>query len=112
MNLRMLDYGFYQIYKNLGVFGTFYDTTENDENITFTMSVPGLMEDGIDIRIKESRRLVVKSLKSSKYTPDFNYAFVLPCKVIKKETFANLKDGVLTIVMKKDKPDDYQVRLK
>lgn len=112
MNLRMLDYGLYQVYKNLGAFGSFYDTIDGEDSITFMMGVPGLKEDDIDVRIKDGRRLVVKSLKSSKFTPDFNYAFLLPCKVVKKETFATIKDGVLSVVIKKAEPDEYQVRLK
>ena len=110
--LKMLDFGLYQIYKNLGAFGMSYDVNEVDDKIIFTMGVPGMVEDDIDIRIKDGRRLIVKSLKPSKYVPEFNYAFILPCKVIKKETYASVKNGVLTIYIQKAEPDEYKVSLK
>jgi HSP20 family molecular chaperone IbpA len=112
MNLRLLDSGLYQIYKNLGVIGMSYDTEENEEKIIFTMSVPGMTDADVDVRIKDGRRLTIKSINSSKYTPEFHYAFILPCKVIKKETYATVKNGVLTVYIQKAEPDEYKVSLK
>jgi len=82
MNLKLLDSGLYQIYKNLGAFGISYDTEENEEKIIFTMSVPGMTDADVDVRIRDGRRLTVKSIRSSKYTPEFHYAFVLPLSLI------------------------------
>jgi len=82
--MRLLDYGLYQSFKTLGVFGTMYDMQENENELIFTMGVPGLTQENIDIRIRDGRRLVVKSLKSSKYTPEFCYTFVLPCDEVKE----------------------------
>jgi HSP20 family molecular chaperone IbpA len=112
MNLKLFDYGLYQMYKNLGAFGMSYDVEEKEDQIIFTMGVPGMAEGDIDVRVKDGRRLVVRSLNKSKYVPDFCYSFVLPCKVIKKETYATVKNGVLSIFIKKAEPDEYKISLR
>ena len=112
MNLRLLDHGLYQIYKNLGAFGMTYNIEDTEEQIIFTMGVPGMKEGDMDIRIKDGLRLVVKSVNKSRYTPDFCYAFILPCKVIKKETYATVIDGILSVFIKKAEPDEYKVSLR
>jgi HSP20 family molecular chaperone IbpA len=110
--MRLLDYGLYQNFKTLGVFGAMYDMQENENELIFTMGVPGLTQENIDIRIRDGRRLVVKSLKSSKYTPEFNYTFVLPCDVVKKETYANIENGVLEVHIQKDEVKEYKIKLR
>jgi HSP20 family molecular chaperone IbpA len=112
MNLRLLDFGLYQIYKNLGVVGTSYDVQENDEQFIITIGVPGLVRSDIDITIRGGKRMVIKSKRSTKFTPDFSYVFHIPCKVIKDETFATVKEGVLTVFIQKAEDSDYKVELK
>ena len=112
MNLRLLDHGLYQMYKNLGAFGMAYNIEDTKEQIIFTMGVPGMKEGDVDIRIKDGRRLVVKSINKSKYTPEFCYVFLLPCKIIKKETYGNIENGVLSVYIQKAEPDEYKINLK
>lgn len=109
---RLLDHGFYHVFKNMGAFETFYNVTETDEELIFTMGVPGMAEGDIDLRIRDDRRLLVKSNKSCKYTPDFKYAFILPCKIDKKETFATVEKGVLEIHLRKKEADEFKIKLK
>jgi len=109
---RLLDHGFYQIFRNLGAFETLYDVKENDEELIFTMGVPGMTQEDIDLRIKDNRRLLIKSNKPTKYTPEFRYAFILPCKVDKKETYASVDKGVLEIHLKKVKSDEFKIELR
>jgi len=109
---RLLDYGLYQSFKTLGAFGAMYDMQENENELIFTMGVPGLVQENIDIRIRDGKRLVIKSLKSSKYTPEFYYTFILPCEVIKKETYANIENGVLEVHIQKAEPNEFKVKLK
>jgi HSP20 family molecular chaperone IbpA len=108
----MLDYGLCQIYKNMGMMGTSYDVQENDEHFVITMGVPGLVRDDIEILIKGGRRMQIKSKKSAKFTPDFSYVFSIPCAVDKEETHATVKNGVLTVFIKKTESSDYNIELR
>jgi HSP20 family molecular chaperone IbpA len=110
--MRMIDSGLYQVYKNLGVFGTVYNIEDIEGKIIFTMGVPGLIKRDIDVRIRDNRRLIVRCDKDSKFTPPFYYAFILPCEVDKDETFAITRDGVLTVSIQKKESSDYKVALK
>lgn len=110
--MYMLDYGLFQLYKNMGVFGSAYYVDDKEDKIIFQMSVPGLAEKDIDIRIRDDKRLVLKSEQHSKFTPDFYYAFVLPCKIKKDETFASIDNGILTVTLKKEKVNEFKVKLK
>jgi HSP20 family molecular chaperone IbpA len=109
--MRMLDYGLFQLYKNMGVFGTAYDVEENENEIIFKMGVPGLDKEDIDILIRNGKRLIIKSEKNSKFTQPFYYAFVLPYPINEKETEAGIKNGILIIKLKKVEPDDYKVQM-
>lgn len=111
MGLRFLDYGFYQMYKTMGCFGINYDVQETEKQIFFKMGTPGLKKEDIEIKIRDGKRLIVKSLKSNKFTQDFYYAFVLPTEISKDETFASLEDGILTVTLEKKKPKEFNVRL-
>jgi HSP20 family molecular chaperone IbpA len=109
--MNIIDYGLYQIYKNLGVVGTSYDAQETEDEIIFTMGVPGLAREDIDIRIVNNRRLVIKSIKDARFTPKFNCAYVLPCEIAKKETYATVKEGILTVHIKKKENSEYRISL-
>jgi len=109
--MNLLDYGLYQVYKNLGVVGTSCDVNDVDDKIVFSMGVSGLTREDIDIRIVNNKRLVIKSMKESRFTPMFHYAYVLPCEVVKKETYATVKDGILTVYLKKKENSEYKVSL-
>jgi HSP20 family molecular chaperone IbpA len=110
--IRLLDYGLYQKFKTLGAFDTFYDVQENDEEFIFTMGIPGLTQKDVDLRIRDNKRLIIKSLKESKYTPEFSYSFVLPTGIIEKDTYANIENGILEVHMYKKKPEEYKVKLR
>jgi HSP20 family molecular chaperone IbpA len=110
--MKMLDYGLFQLYKNLGVYGAAYDVQDNDDEIIFTMGVPGMKEEDIDVRVRDNKRLVIKSLKTSKYTPEFNYVFTLPVGIIKKETYAMVHDGLLEVHLKKEEKNEFKVSLR
>ena len=109
--MNIIDYGLYQVYKNLGVVGTSYDIQENDDQYIFTIGIPGLSREDIDIRIVNGKRLIIKSLKEARFTPKFNCAYVLASEVIKKETYATVKDGILTVFLKKKENSEYKIRL-
>ena len=108
----MLDYGLYQVYKTMGMAGTSYDVQESDDHFVITMGVPGLIRDDIEVLIKNGRRMTIRSKKSSKFTADFSYVFAIPCAVEKEETNATVKNGVLTVFIKKSESMDYKIELK
>jgi HSP20 family molecular chaperone IbpA len=110
--MKLMEYGLFQLYKNLGVFGTVYDIEDLDDKIIFTMSVAGLRYADIDVRIRDGKRLIVRCSKDCKYTPPFYYAFSLPCEVIKEETFCTVKDGLLTVTIQKKESSEFKVALK
>ena len=109
---NLLDYGLYQMHKQLGCFGMAYDIQDGKKEIIFSMSVPGLKKEDIEIKIRDGRRLVLKSIKSSKFTPDFYYAFILPCKISERGALASMEDGVLTVKMEKKEVKEVNVELK
>jgi HSP20 family molecular chaperone IbpA len=108
---RLLDYGLYQMYKTLGCVGMSYDVDENDKTITINVSVPGLKKEDIEVKVRDGRRLVLKSVKSSKYTPDFYYSFILPSEITKKGAIASLQDGVLTVKLEKKEGTEFKLSL-
>jgi HSP20 family molecular chaperone IbpA len=110
--MRLFDCGLYQVYKTLGAVGTSYDVVENDEQFIITIGVPGLVRDDIDITIRDGKRMVIKSKKASKFTPEFSYVFTIPCVVVKNETYASVRDGVLSVFIQKAEPSDYKIELK
>ena len=112
MPLKLLDYGLYQVYKTLGVVGTSYDVVENDKQFIITIGVPGLLRNDIDITIREGKRMIIKSKRSSKFTPEFSYIFIIPCVVIRDETYATVKDGILSVFIKKAEHGDYRIKMK
>jgi HSP20 family molecular chaperone IbpA len=95
----------------MGCFGLAYDVQENKKEIVFTMGVPGMKKEDIEIKIRDSRRLVLRSLKSTKYTPDFHYAFVLPCEISKRGAIASMEDGVLTVKLERKEVDEFRIKL-
>lgn len=111
MYLRLLDYGLYQAYKTLGAFETAYDVKNTEEEIVFTMGIPGLVEEDVDIKIREGKRFIIKSKRHSKFTPPFSYVFSLPCRINKDETYASVKNGILEVHLKKEKADEFNVKL-
>jgi HSP20 family molecular chaperone IbpA len=107
--LSLLDHGLFDLYPNLGMSKMSYDVQENEDKIVFSMAVPGMVEEDIDARIKDGRKLVIKSKRETTFMPQFSYAFQLPCYVVKKDTQASIKNGVLTIVMVKSEEKDFKV---
>lgn len=100
-SLRLQDYGLYQVYKTLGVVGTSYDVVENDNQFIITIGIPGLIRDDIDITIRDGKRMVIKSKRVSRFTPEFSYVFIIPCVVVRDETYATVKNGVLSVFIQK-----------
>lgn len=110
--MKLLDYGLYQVYKNLGMVGTSYDVQETDTQIIVTLGVPGLTKKDIDVTIREGSRLRIKSMRSTKFAPDFLYVFSIPCPVLKDETYAVVQDGILSVYIQKAESFDFKVKLK
>lgn len=100
--MRLLEFGLLQIHKTLGLSEPSYHTIESDEYTVFRMGVPGLKEKDIDIKIIGKNRIVIKSLRASRFTPEFYYAFAMPCNVIRDETYASIVDGILSVRIAKD----------
>lgn len=100
--MRLLDNGLYQINKNLGFSESRFDVLDGDEYIVFRMAVPGLRDKDVDIRVRDSNRILIKSLRASKFCSPFYYVFATSCDIAKEETYAMVKDGILTIKFKKD----------
>ena len=84
-----------------------YKFLEVKENVLFVCLAPSIKEKDLDITIK-SKILEIKTKEKEKDLPFFepiNLRLSLKKEINSKESFANLKDGVLTITMplKKDK---------
>ena len=109
--MRMLDYGLYQIFSNFGVAGASYDVTENDEQFILSIGVPGLTRSDVDITVQNSKRMIIKSIKSNRFSPEFSYVFTIPCEVDKEKTYANVKNGILTVYIQKKEGSEYKISL-
>jgi HSP20 family molecular chaperone IbpA len=109
--MELLDHGLYQIYRNLGVSIESYDVQETDDKIIITFGVPGLVKKDIDVTIRGGTKLRIKSMRSTKFTPDFLYVFAIPCSILKEETYAVVQDGILTVYIQKAESLEFKVKL-
>ena len=92
-----------------------YDIHEDDKNYYLSFDLPGIGKDTIDISISNDMLIVSGSRKSeSNYNDnysrfnsiqygDFQKSFNLPENVNKDKINAKMKDGVLTMTIKKSK---------
>ena len=101
------------------------DVDEDDEKITIEAEMPGFKRDEIDVNV-ENGVLTIKAERSSKDASDgkkrhmaerrftrVQRAFTLPRTVDGSEVDAGLKDGVLTLTLKKSeesKPRKIEIR--
>lgn len=89
------------------------DIFETDTDIILTIELPGLKEEDIDIQVNEGI-LTIKGIKKIPYKKDknsfyrlerpygkFSKSFNLPNTVDINKINANLKDGILTIIIRK-----------
>lgn len=86
---------------------------ENDNNITVTAAVPGFKPDEIEVSLKDDLLILSGEMKSSEEKKDDNVIvrewrsdrflrqFTLPSNVDPNNIEANLKDGMLKLVMPK-----------
>ena len=92
-----------------------YDIHEDDKNYYLSFDLPGIGKDTIDISISNDMLIVSGSRKSesnhndsySRFNSiqygDFQKSFNLPENVNKDKISAKMKDGVLTMTIKKSK---------
>ena len=110
--LKLLEYGMLMMNNNLGMCRSDYDVQETDEKYILSIKVPGLREQDIDIKIKNDKRLIIKSKRSNKFTSDFTYTFIIPVKINREETYARVENGVLEVFLVKVKDEEFDIKIK
>ena len=96
-----MDRGIYQKSKSLGVQKNYFVEFENKEYITIKIALPG--ENDVDIiKIVMHKDVLKINYPGNTFTDEFYYYYRVDVPIIKRETYAELKDGVLTIKIKKD----------
>ena len=105
----------YRAFEN-AAFSPDFEVKETKEAFVFTADMPGVKEGDIDVRLTQNRLTVSGKRESEKtekgdqyYTTERSYgsftrAFTLPEGIESAKTYAELKQGVLTLVVPK-KPE-------
>jgi HSP20 family protein len=93
------------------------DLSESGEKLIVRAEVPGIDPKGLDISVTEDRLRIKGEMRQESTDKDdiskrversygsFTRDIKLPCRVIQEEVEATYKEGVLTIVMPKCKPE-------
>ena len=110
--LGLLEYGMYLMNNNLGMHKSDYDVQETDIKYILSLKVPGLREQDIDVKIKNDRRLTIKSKRKTTFTPEFSYVFLIPVKINKEETYASVDNGVLEVHLIKAESEEFKINMK
>ena len=95
----------------------FLDLSETDDTLVVRAEIPGAGPEDLEISLSNDR-LTIKgevkqdlvdegedNLRREKHYGFFSRTIQLPCKVLIEEVKASYKDGVLTILMPKCKPE-------
>jgi len=101
------------------------DLSESGENLIIRAEIPGINPEDLDISLTEDRLHIKGEMKQESVDEGDTYHRVerrhgsftrdiqLPCRVMKEEVEATYKEGILTIVMPKCKPEpDRSFRVK
>ncbi|MBW1690652.1 MAG: Hsp20/alpha crystallin family protein [Deltaproteobacteria bacterium] len=93
------------------------DLFESGENLIIRAEIPGINPEDLDISVTEDRMHIKGEMKQESVDESDTYHRVermygsfsrdiqLPCRVMKEEVEATYKEGILTIVMPKYKPE-------
>ena len=84
-----------------------YKMSESDNNIIFKFLAPGIKKEDVDITF-DRKKLVIKSVKDSgdkDFKVNFNESISLYKTVNIDKSYANLKEGILTVIMPIDKSE-------
>ena len=84
-----------------------YKVFEEDNNIIFQCLAAGVSQDNIDITF-DKKRLCVKSLDNKEnklFKSNINESIILNKSIDVDNSFAKLKEGILTVTMPIDKKD-------
>ncbi|MBW2078784.1 MAG: Hsp20/alpha crystallin family protein [Deltaproteobacteria bacterium] len=93
------------------------DLFESGENLIIRAEIPGINPEDLDISVTEDRMHIKGEMKQESVDESDTYHRVerrygsfsrdiqLPCRVMKEEVEATYKEGILTIVMPKCKPE-------
>ena len=79
---------------------------ENDDNYQIEVAIPGLSKEDIDIKVKDSIISISYEKKDDKnfiFTNSFNKEYTLPDDVSIKSITAKVENGVLLVMIPKDK---------
>ena len=93
------------------------DLSESEDKLIINVEIPGINPEDLDISVTEDRLHITGEMKQESVDRGDTYHSVerrygafsrdipLPCRVMKEEVTATYKEGVLTIVMPKCKPE-------
>jgi HSP20 family protein len=93
------------------------DLSESGENLIVRAEIPGINPEDLDISVTEDRLHIKGEMRQESVDGDdisqrversygsFTRDIKLPCRVINEEVEATYKEGMLTIVMPKCKPE-------
>ena len=110
--LGLLEYGMFLMNNNLGIHKSEYDVQETDEKYILSLRVPGLREQDIDVKVRNDRKLMIKSKRDTKFTSEFSYVFLIPTRIKKENTYATVEDGVLEVHLFKAEADEFKVKMR
>ncbi len=108
--------------KTFGEFRIKVDFMDNDKAVIVTAEIPGMNQKDIDIElssdtltIKGEKRVEKEEFEKGHYHSERSFGFfqrvlALPCQVDKDKVEATYKNGILKIVMEKDKESEKDVK--
>lgn len=96
-----MDRGIYQKSKSFGVQKNYFIEFEDLEYITIKIAIPG-ENDVHSIKIVMDKGVLKVNYPGNTFTEEFYYYYKTEVSVSKKDTYAELEDGVLTIKIKKN----------
>ena len=106
-DLSQVPYSSYSYYPATQFNTQSYKLFEEDNNIIFNCLAAGISQDDIDITF-DKKKLLVKSLKSEDskfFKSKINESITLNRSIDINNSFAKLKEGILTVTMPIDKND-------
>lgn len=86
------------------------DFYEDSDRLVVTLDLPGVASDDLDIEI-EARCLSIRAARRHHQSAQWRQqTWTLPCTVDADQAFANLEDGVLTVILPKVAPRKVAIR--
>lgn len=99
--IRLIGLNIQESRSSMGTAPDPFKTTENKLEYIIMIPTPGVIQSGLDIYVKNGRRLVVRHINATTFCPKFKFEFSVPNDTIPEDYKAVLDNGVLFLHLAK-----------